>query len=157
VSGRATVPGRGREDFPIAIIGAGFAGIGMAIRLMGPNTGPGHTSVLVFTEAQIAHALAAIRMLRDEGFKYVDIRRDVQDRYNERIQRRMKYMVWSSGCNSWYLSEDGSNHALYPGFAAEYVARARRFKPSEYEIASFQTAAEASGDAEQEGRPGIHC
>jgi cation diffusion facilitator CzcD-associated flavoprotein CzcO len=105
--------------------------------LMGPNTGPGHTSVLVFTEAQIAHTLQAIGKLRDEGRKYVDVRRDAQDRYNERLQRRMKYMVWSSGCNSWYLSDDGSNHSLYPGFAAEYVVRARRFRPVDYEIADF--------------------
>jgi cation diffusion facilitator CzcD-associated flavoprotein CzcO len=105
--------------------------------LMGPNTGPGHTSVLVFTEAQIAHALQAIRALRDQGLKYVDIRRDVQDRFNERIQGRMKHMAWSSGCNSWYLSEDGSNHALYPGFAAEYALRARRFRRSEYEVVCF--------------------
>ena len=44
-------------------------------------------------------------------------------------------MAWSSGCNSWYLSDDGSNHALYPGYAAEYALRVRRFRPSEYEIA----------------------
>jgi len=105
--------------------------------LMGPNTGPGHTSVLVYTEAQISHALQAIRKLKDEGLKYVDIRREVQDRYNQGLQGRMKHMSWSSGCNSWYLSEDGSNHSLYPGFAAEYVLRARRFKASDYEIASF--------------------
>ena len=74
-------------------------------------------------------------MMMAEGLKYVDIRQDVQDRYNEGIQGRMKHMVWSSGCNSWYLSEDGSNHALYPGYAAEYVLRARKFKPSDYEIA----------------------
>jgi cation diffusion facilitator CzcD-associated flavoprotein CzcO len=108
--------------------------------LMGPNTGPGHTSVLVFTEAQIAHALGAIRRLRDEGLKWVDVRRDVQDRYNAGLQRRMKHMVWSSGCHSWYLSPDGSNHALYPGFAAEYVLRARRFRPADYEIARFEGA-----------------
>jgi hypothetical protein len=47
----------------------------------------------------------------------------------------MRHMVWSSGCKSWYLSEDGSNHALYPGFAAEYVLRARRFRPRNYELA----------------------
>jgi hypothetical protein len=47
----------------------------------------------------------------------------------------MKHMVWSSGCRSWYLSEDGANHALYPGFAAEYALRTRRFEPSDYEIA----------------------
>jgi len=58
----------------------------------------------------------------------------VQDRYNAGLQRRMKYMSWSSGCHSWYLSSDGSNHALFPGFASEYVVRARKFKPSEYEI-----------------------
>ncbi|HVN64514.1 MAG TPA: NAD(P)/FAD-dependent oxidoreductase, partial [Candidatus Binataceae bacterium] len=105
--------------------------------LMGPNTGPGHTSVLVYTEAQIEHALGAIRKLMSNGVKFVDIRQDVQDRYNVGIQGRMKYMVWNSGCNSWYLSEDGSNHSLYPGFAAEYALRARHFKESDYEISHF--------------------
>ncbi len=49
----------------------------------------------------------------------------------------MKHMVWNSGCNSWYLSEGGGNHSLYPGFAFEYVVRARRFNPADYEIASY--------------------
>jgi cation diffusion facilitator CzcD-associated flavoprotein CzcO len=105
--------------------------------LMGPNTGPGHTSVLVFTEAQLSHAVGAIRRLRDRGEKCVDVRADVQQRYNEGLQRRMPHMAWSSGCHSWYLSPDGSNHSLYPGFAAEYALRARRFRASDYEIARF--------------------
>jgi hypothetical protein len=105
--------------------------------LMGPNTGPGHTSVLIYTEAQIAHTLAAIRTLRRDRLKYVDVRPDVQERYNTGLQRRMKHMVWSSGCNSWYLSKDGSNHALYPGLAAEYVLRARPFERRDYELAAF--------------------
>jgi hypothetical protein len=49
----------------------------------------------------------------------------------------MKHMVWSTSCHPWYLSKDGSNHALYPGFAGEYALRARRFDPSDYEIGSF--------------------
>ena len=102
--------------------------------LMGPNTGPGHTSVLVYTEAQIAHALQAIKKIMAENLKYVDIRQDVQDEYNKGIQKRMKKMVWG-GCKSWYLSEDGSNHSLYPGFAAEYVLRTRRLHIEDYEIA----------------------
>lgn len=102
--------------------------------LMGPNTGPGHTSVLVYTEAQIEHALQALRKLRDEDVKFVDVRPGVQERYNEGVQARMKHMVWSSGCSSWYLSPDGKNRALYPGLAAEYVLRARRFRPADYEI-----------------------
>ena len=104
---------------------------------MGPNTGPGHTSVLVFTEAQIEHALQAIRTIRDERLRYIHVRRDVQDRYNARLRARMKHMVWSTGCTSWYLSKDGANHSLYPGFAVEYVVRARTFRPSDYDIARF--------------------
>jgi cation diffusion facilitator CzcD-associated flavoprotein CzcO len=106
--------------------------------MMGPNTGPGHTSVLVYTEAQIAHALQAIKKMIAEDIKYCDVRQDVQDRYNERIQRRMKHMVWASGCHSWYLSSDGRNRSLYPGFAWEYVLRARRLNPADYEVAFFE-------------------
>jgi cation diffusion facilitator CzcD-associated flavoprotein CzcO len=124
------------RDGAIAYKGMTVAGFPNWFILMGPNTGPGHTSVLVYTEAQIEHALQAIRKLRGEGLRWVDVRRDVQDRYNEGIQARMKHMVWHT-CQSWYLSPDGSNHALYPGFAAEYALRARHFRPRDYEIAAF--------------------
>ena len=103
--------------------------------MMGPNTGPGHTSVLIYTEAQIRHALQAIRKMIAEDIKYVTVKQKVQDHYNDGIQKRMKHTVWTSGsCTSWYLSPDGSNRALYPGFAAEYVLRTRNFRPSDYEI-----------------------
>jgi cation diffusion facilitator CzcD-associated flavoprotein CzcO len=105
--------------------------------LMGPNTGPGHTSVIVYTEAQIRYALQAIRRMIDRDLKYLDVKQPVQDAYNAGIQRRMKHTSWASGCNSWYLSEDGGNHALYPGLAAEYCLRVRRFDPREYETVRF--------------------
>lgn len=69
--------------------------------------------------------------------RFVDVRGDVQDRYNEGIRRRMRYTVWSSGGNSRYLSPDGSSHSPYRGFAFEYVLRARRFRPRDYVIARF--------------------
>jgi cation diffusion facilitator CzcD-associated flavoprotein CzcO len=124
-------------DGAVAYKGMTVSGFPNWFIMMGPNTGPGHTSVLVYTEAQISHALAAIKKLMAENLKSVDIRQGIQDRYNEGLQGRMKYMVWTSGCNSWYLNDDGSNHALYPGFAAEYVLRTQKFKPSEYEISGF--------------------
>ncbi len=118
----------------VAYKGMSVSGFPNWFILMGPNTGPGHTSVLVYTEAQIAHTVAAINKLRNEGLRYVNVRQEVQTRYNEVLQGRMKYMVWSTGCNSWYLSPDGSNHALYPGFAAEYALRTRHFRERDYEI-----------------------
>jgi cation diffusion facilitator CzcD-associated flavoprotein CzcO len=137
------VTGRGGRLLDDAWQGGAIAYKGMTVSgfpnwfiLMGPNTGPGHTSVLVYTEAQIAHVRAAIERMRRDGLRFVDVRPEVLERYNAGIQARMKHMVWST-CKSWYLSPDGSNHALYPGFAAEYALRARRFHPSDYELARF--------------------
>jgi cation diffusion facilitator CzcD-associated flavoprotein CzcO len=124
------------RDGAVAYKGMTVSGFPNWFFLMGPNTGPGHTSVLLYTEAQIEHVLGAIRLLARDGRSWVDVRQEVQDRYNAGIQGRMKYMVWGSGCHSWYLAKDGSNHALYPGFASEYVLRTRRFDPSDYEIAA---------------------
>jgi len=121
----------------VAYKGMAVSGFPNWFILMGPNTGPGHTSVLVFTEAQIAHVVRAIRTLRDHDLRYLDVKQPLQDRYNQGISRRMRHMVWGSGCHSWYLSEDGSNHALYPGFAAEYALRTRRFQPSDYRLERF--------------------
>jgi len=121
----------------VAYKGMTVAGFPNWFILMGPNTGPGHTSVIVYTEAQIHYALQAIRRMIDRDVKYLDVKQSVQDAYNAGIQRRMKHTAWASGCNSWYLSQDGSNHALYPGLAAEYCLRARRFDPSEYDCVRF--------------------
>ncbi len=118
----------------VAYKGLSVAGFPNWFILMGPNTGPGHTSVLVYTEAQIRCAVQAILKLRNEGLKYVTVKQSVQDDYNRSIQARMKHTVWASGCSSWYLNPDGENHALFPGLAAEYNLRTRNFRPHEYEI-----------------------
>jgi cation diffusion facilitator CzcD-associated flavoprotein CzcO len=118
----------------VAYKGMTVAGFPNWFILMGPNTGPGHTSVLVYTEAQIHHVLGAIARMRRDGLRFVDVRPEVMARYDAGIQARMKHMVWHT-CKSWYLSPDGSNHALYPGLAAEYALRARRFRPRDYELA----------------------
>jgi cation diffusion facilitator CzcD-associated flavoprotein CzcO len=120
----------------VAYKGMTVAGFPNWFIMMGPNTGPGHTSVLVYTEAQISHALRAIKKIMAENLKCMDVRQEVQDQYNDGIQKRMKRMVWSD-CKSWYISEDGINHSLYPGFAAEYVLRTRKLHPQDYEITHF--------------------
>ncbi len=118
----------------VAYKGVSVAGFPNYFIMMGPNTGPGHTSVLVFTESQIGYILQAIRQMITGKITYLSVRQDVQDRYNAGLQGRMKHMVWSTGCSSWYLDDDGSNHALFPGLASEYCARIRKFKPAEYEV-----------------------
>ena len=58
---------------------------------------------------------------------------DVQRRYNERIQKRLTKTTWMSGCSSWYLTADGFNASMYPGFATQYLRQMRDFRFEDYD------------------------
>ncbi len=103
--------------------------------LMGPNTGLGHNSMIYMIESQIHYVLGAIRSLDERGAATADVRPDVQERFSERLHRRLDRSVWASGCQSWYLDEQGRNSTTWPGFTFEYRARTRRFDPAHYQLA----------------------
>lgn len=100
--------------------------------IMGPNSGPGHTSVLVYEEAQYKYVARYTDYLLKEGYRYLDMKEDVQNEQFEWFQRRMKSSSWLSGCQSWYLNEDGTNSTMWPGFSFEYGLRIRRLDPGVY-------------------------
>lgn len=100
----------------------------------GPNSGPGHNSALVYMESQIEYILKAVRLLQDEGVKGLDVKAHVQARYNRRIQQRLAKTNWNSGCKSWYLTEDGFNATMYPGFATQYARQMARLELKDYAL-----------------------
>lgn len=132
------------RDGAEAYKGVAVSGFPNLFFLMGPNTGPSHTSVLEFTEQQMDYTLQAIQFMAHRGLKFVDVKKDVQDRFNRGLQWRMKHTSWTSGCNSWYLTDSGKNTTLYPGFNWEYRLRLRRFKPDEYQLAESADALAAA-------------
>ncbi|MDZ7915200.1 MAG: NAD(P)/FAD-dependent oxidoreductase [Rhodococcus sp. (in: high G+C Gram-positive bacteria)] len=98
----------------------------------GPNSGPGHSSALVYMEAQIDYIVEAISRVLDENLHSADVRQDVQDAYNDEIQRKLAKTTWNSGCSSWYLTEDGFNATMFPGFATQYVNQLQRVEHADY-------------------------
>ncbi|WP_109535683.1 flavin-containing monooxygenase [Mycolicibacter sinensis] len=100
--------------------------------MTGPNSGPGHNSLLVYVEGQIDYVVRAVGAIRGRNLRYLDVRDNVQRRHNERIQRRLGRTTWMSGCRSWYLTEDGFNASMYPGFATQYLRQMRSFRLSDY-------------------------
>ncbi|HEY1058288.1 MAG TPA: NAD(P)/FAD-dependent oxidoreductase [Limnobacter sp.] len=89
--------------------------------MFGPNSGPGHNSALVYMEQQIGYAVKAIRHIVDGAPKLLDVKPEVQERHNVDLQRRLAKTNWNSGCKSWYLTDDGFNATMYPGFATQYA------------------------------------
>jgi cation diffusion facilitator CzcD-associated flavoprotein CzcO len=118
---------------PQAYCGTTVAGFPNLFILAGPNTGIGHTSLVVMIEAQIAHVMAALRELRARGARTIEVRRDVIDRFNAEVQSKAAPTVWNAGgCSSWYLDEAGRNTTLWPDYTFRFVRRTRRFHPGDY-------------------------
>jgi cation diffusion facilitator CzcD-associated flavoprotein CzcO len=109
-----------------AYLGAAIHGFPNLFLITGPNTGLGHSSMVFMIEAHVHFIRACIRGVLDRGLRSVEVRADAERRFNERVQARMRRTVWSSGCKSWYLDENGRNIALWPGSTWGFWLRTRR-------------------------------
>ena len=104
--------------------------------VLGPNTGLGHTSVLVMIESQIEHIVRALRYMRENGIIAIEPREDAQEKFVRDVDAKMATTVWNTGgCKSWYLDKNGRNSTLWPGFTFTFRRRTARFDPSEYRAA----------------------
>lgn len=72
-------------------------------------------------EAQLDYLAQAIKIVLERDLKALDVRQDVEDAYNVELQRRLSKTTWNSGCSSWYLTDEGFNATMFPGFATQYV------------------------------------
>jgi cation diffusion facilitator CzcD-associated flavoprotein CzcO len=117
-----------------AYLGTTITGFPNLFLLIGPNMGLGHSSMIFMMESQFAYVLDAIRTMHHRKLRYVDVRPDVESRYNDRLQRRLAHTVWNTGgCTSWYLTSSGKNTTAWPGFTFEFRLRTRRFDVKNYE------------------------
>jgi cation diffusion facilitator CzcD-associated flavoprotein CzcO len=133
VGGRSLHDGwtRGAE----AYLGTTIAGFPNCFALLGPNVGLGHNSIIFMIEAQVKHAMDVIRRLRESGARWIDVRESTMRAFNDELQSRFRGSVWSTGCASWYLDENGKNTTIWPASTAEFWARTRRFQPDAYRLA----------------------
>ena len=73
------------------------------------------------------------RLCRDE-IRSIEIKKDIQDGFNARIQRRMQNTPWAKGCTSWYLTAAGKNTANWPGYSFVFRLKTRAPKWDDYAV-----------------------
>jgi hypothetical protein len=115
--------------------------------IMGPNTGPGNTSVIFYIESQINYIMKYLRALNSPQVVSLDVQPGVQERFNQMISQRMKKTVWTSGCQSWYLTKDGRNTTLWPGFSAEYRLQTSWFSRDNYQVTYVEPSSTHAAEA----------
>jgi cation diffusion facilitator CzcD-associated flavoprotein CzcO len=122
------------RDGAEAYLGISVAGFPNFFLLYGPNTNLGHNSIIYMLESQIRYVLRAVRLLARGDARTIDVRPEVQRRYNEWVQDRVTETVWSRGCTSWYRTASGKNTNNWPDFTFVYRARTRRFDLADYTV-----------------------
>jgi cation diffusion facilitator CzcD-associated flavoprotein CzcO len=122
---------------PEAYRGTTFTGFPNLFMLIGPNTGLGHTSVVVMAEFQITYVLDALRVMEKRGAGVAEVRADAQAAYNADVQRQLEGTVWTSGgCTSWYLDDKGRDTVQWPGATWRFRRLMSRFDEGVYELAA---------------------
>lgn len=116
-----------------AYLGTAVAGFPNLFFLIGPNTGLGHTSMVVMIEGQVNYVLDALDQMDAENLETVEVRSEVQAAANDEIQAKLEHSVWNTGgCASWYLDERGRNTTLWPTYTFDFRRRTRRFDLGSY-------------------------
>lgn len=96
--------------------------------LVGPSTALGHNSIVFMIEAQMHYIVGGLKHVRSRGKTSVEVRASVQRRSYERVQRKLRGAVWTSGCASWYQSAGGRNDTIWPSNTVDYWLRTRWFR-----------------------------
>lgn len=133
------VRGRGGITFteafkngPEAYYGTTVHGFPNMFMMLGPNTGLGHNSMIYMIESQTNYIIDALKKMQAQGIRSIEVKKSVQDTFNKEIQQKLQGTVWQSGCKSWYVSEDGRNHTVWPGFTMEYRNRTKNIRMDDY-------------------------
>lgn len=118
-----------------AYLGTTVAGYPNLCFILGPNTGLGSNSVVHMMESQMNYIMQYIEFLEHSGEgSFLDLKPDVQEEYNRKLQKQFKGTVWSSGCKSWYINKAGKITTLFPRLATTFRRLTKNFDPSVYRL-----------------------
>ena len=104
--------------------------------LYGPNTNiVVNGSIVYFSECGVRYILGCLGMLLGSGRRTFEVRKDVHDEFNERVDTENRAMAWGwSDVNSWYKNAHGRVAQNWPFTLLEYWQRTIEPDPDEFEM-----------------------
>jgi 4-hydroxyacetophenone monooxygenase len=121
-----------------AYLGVTTPGYPNLFMLAGPNTALGHGgSVVAALETQVRYVMGLLQqaMARCGGRFEIEVREDVHDAHNRRIQQAHERMIWThKGMSNWYRNAQGRVVAPTPFRNDDYWHMARRTDLGDYAV-----------------------
>ena len=119
-----------------AYLGITVPGFPNLFCLYGPNTNIViNGSIVYFSECEVRYVLGCIRLLLADGHRALEVRKDVHDEFNERVDAANRRMAWGwSDVNSWYKNDRGRVAQNWPFTLLEYWQRTLAPDAGEYQL-----------------------
>jgi cation diffusion facilitator CzcD-associated flavoprotein CzcO len=114
------------KDGAEAYLGLTVSGFPNFFLMYGPNTNLGHNSIIFMIECQSRYIVQCVKKLRDEGLPFLDLRPEVMERYNRRVQEDLRGTAWDKTAHSWYKNDAGRITNNWPHSTVAYWWRTRR-------------------------------
>jgi cation diffusion facilitator CzcD-associated flavoprotein CzcO len=108
-----------------AHLGITIAGFPNFFMLYGPNTNLGHNSIVYMIESQIRYVVACLKRLCRGEIRTLEVKKEIQGRFNSKVQQRLRRTVWAKGCTTWYRNAAGKNTTNWPGYTFEFRRKTR--------------------------------
>ncbi len=124
------------DDDPRAYLGLTVPDFPNLFVISGPNTGLAHGgSVLFVTECQVRYIASALKLMFERSLSDVEVRDDVHDRFNDRVDAEHADLVWSHpGMNNWYRNARGRVFAPMPWRLVDYWHMTREARAEDYHL-----------------------
>ena len=117
-----------------AYLGLTVNGFPNFFMMYGPNTNA-ITSIIYMLECQSRYIVSAIASLRRKSARYMNVRADLQRRFNEEAQARLAQTVPARpDCVTYFKDANGRITTNWPGYALEYRFRTHAARAGDFEF-----------------------
>ena len=104
--------------------------------IYGPNTNiVVNGSIIFFTECAVRYALGCVELLRERGHRALEVKQQVHDEYNVKVDEENARMAWGApGVSSWYKNATGRVSQNWPFALIDYWQATLAPAPDEFRI-----------------------
>jgi 4-hydroxyacetophenone monooxygenase len=121
-------------DDPRAYIGMTVPNFPNLFCLYGPNTNTVHGgSIIFYSECEVRYVMGCLKMLIEGGHKAIEVKRDVHDAFNDRVDAANSTRTWGvPGVSSWYKNRKGRVTQNWPWRLVDFDIETREPKPRDF-------------------------
>lgn len=101
--------------------------------LIGPSSPVTNLSLVEIAEIGADYVMQCVQKIRNKEITAIVPKQSVTDAYAEKLRNAFGDTIWTSGCSSWYLDDDGIP-ATYPGPPSHFRRELSHLNLSDYDV-----------------------